>query len=268
MAYTIIQSDGTTVYAVIADGTANTRSGISLPGKNYSGYGNMVDTTIVHMLEHFASTTAPGPAPLRGQLWFNTGVGQLNVFDGTTWNPLQTGGGTGTFNDLNVTGNITAGNITAQKATFGILAAAGSGSTITGNWTLAAGAKWQSSYADLAERYHSDSELSEGTVVRIGGEYEITATTSKADVDQVLGVVSKKYAYLMNSEAGTDNTHPPIGLVGRVPVRVVGPITRGQRVTTCTTPGCAVASMSDHGFGWALESNASQEEKLVLCVIK
>lgn len=71
----------------------------------------------------------------------------------------------------------------------------------------------------------------------------------------------------MNATAGSDDTHPAVCAVGRIPVRVVGPIGKGQKVTTAAN-GCATASFSGQGFGWALETNTAAEEKLVLCVIK
>ena len=71
MAYTIVKSDGA-VLTTIADGTINTTStSLGLPGRNYAGYGQTLDTNQVHMLENFADGTPPAN-PLRGQLWYNT----------------------------------------------------------------------------------------------------------------------------------------------------------------------------------------------------
>ena len=72
MAYTIIRSDGSQL-TTIADGTINTTStSLSLPGRNYAGYGQSLDTNFVRQLENYANSSPP-PNPLRGQLWFNTG---------------------------------------------------------------------------------------------------------------------------------------------------------------------------------------------------
>jgi hypothetical protein len=62
-------------------------------------------------------------------------------------------------------------------------------------------------YADLAERYHADAVYEYGTVVKIGGEKEITAT-SKEYCPDVFGVVSDNPAFGMNTGAGTSKTHP------------------------------------------------------------
>lgn len=175
-------------------------------------------------------------------------------------------------------GNLRLGNINATSVTLPsgspvtitdlTTGAPTTQGNITGNWVLTPGSRMQATYADLAERHAADAKYAEGTVVKIGGEKEVTQTTSKNDVTEVLGVVSTSYAYLMNADAGSDETHPAVAYVGRVPVRVVGAINKGDKVTTSSTPGCATVSMSGQGFGWAIESNDSQDEKLVLCIIR
>jgi len=163
-------------------------------------------------------------------------------------------------------GNVTA-NASAQF--FGNLLSTGSNvniGTITGNWQLSAGSTLQTIHADLAERYEADDEYPVGTVVKVGGNNEITAATNN-DTDSVLGVVSTGYAYLMNAGAGDDKTHPAIALVGRVPIRCVGPISKGDQLIPVGT-GCAKTSADGTGFGWALEDNTDSGEKLVMSVIK
>ena len=78
MAYTIVKSDGS-ILTTIADGTMNTTStSMGLPGRNYAGYGQTLDTNIVWQLENFADSTPPAH-PLRGQLWYDTGAGVMKV---------------------------------------------------------------------------------------------------------------------------------------------------------------------------------------------
>jgi len=50
--------------------------------------------------------------------------------------------------------------------------------------------------------------------------------------EDVFGVVSNTAAYLMNSGAGSDETHPPIAVSGRVEVKVNGKIKKGQRLVS------------------------------------
>lgn len=122
MAYTIVKSDGT-VLTTIADGTINTTStSLGLPGRNYAGYGQTLDTDLVHILENFADITPP-PYPLRGQLWYNTNDSTLYVCptDGEpnalAWLSLTStsSGGTTTFGAVTVSGNVQSNNITVTN---------------------------------------------------------------------------------------------------------------------------------------------------------
>ena len=122
MAYTIIKSNGQ-VLTTIADGTINTTStSLGLPGRNYAGYGQALDTNFVHLVENFADSTPP-PNPLKGQVWFDTNENTLKVCptDGETvaanWLSLTatSSGGSTTFGQVTVTGNIGAGNINATN---------------------------------------------------------------------------------------------------------------------------------------------------------
>jgi hypothetical protein len=97
MAYNITKTDGTTL-VTIADGTADTSySSLTLFGKNFAGYGPLLDNNQVHMLEHFANTVAP-PNAIKGQLWWNTNSNTLNINTGANqWKvvsgPTSTTGG-------------------------------------------------------------------------------------------------------------------------------------------------------------------------------
>ena len=88
MAYTINKTDGTIV-ATITDGTVNTSTSLTLFGKSYSGFGELLNENLVKLLENQASTATP-TLPLRGELWFDTNTLQLKVYDGTSFKP--TGG--------------------------------------------------------------------------------------------------------------------------------------------------------------------------------
>lgn len=93
-------------------------------------------------------------------------------------------------------------------------------------------------YADLAERYAADTSYEVGTVVVIGGEKEITITNTVGDM-AVAGVISQNPAYMMNSGAGDDQTHPYVALKGRVLCKVTGSIKKGSSLVTSSTPGYA-----------------------------
>jgi hypothetical protein len=127
-------------------------------------------------------------------------------------------------------------------------------------------------YADLAERYESDAVYAPGTLVRIGGAKEVTIE-NEASSTEVLGVVSSKPAHLMNSEAGDNDTHPPVAMIGRVPVRCTGPIVKNDRLISAGN-GCAMAARfaSTMGagavIGRALADKPGDEEGLVEAVVK
>ena len=373
MAYTIVKTDGT-VLTTIADGTINTTStSIGLPGKNYAGYGQQLDTNFVHTLENFAASSPP-PNAIRGQLWFNTNNSTLYVCptDGESnslaWLSLTStsSGGTTSFGQVTVTGNITSNNlvatngITANSATLNFITisananfgnvvsananitgtltttaitagssttagtitgtitlnggltgnalivnggnivvpnvagagfksdnfyyangvpisfsgtysdanvaaflptyggtifttttrattlttgAAATAGTITGNWSPSAGSNLRATYADLAERFAADDVYDAGTVVQLGGKDEITAVQYELSED-VFGVISDTAAYLMNAGAGSDTTHPPVAVSGRVQVKVTGIVRKGDRLVSA---GNGIARAADAG---------------------
>jgi hypothetical protein len=86
-------------------------------------------------------------------------------------------------------------------------------------------------YADVAERFAADELLEPGTVVELGGTKEITR--SQQDLSEnVFGVISTRPAYTMNGGAGEDDTHPPVAMTGRVPVKCVGTVRKGDRLVS------------------------------------
>jgi len=88
MAYTINKTDGTVV-ATITDGTVDNSTSLTLFGKSYSGFGELLNENLVKLLENSSSTSAP-TAPLKGELWFDASTNQVKVYDGTSFKP--TGG--------------------------------------------------------------------------------------------------------------------------------------------------------------------------------
>ena len=85
MAYTINKTDGTIV-ATITDGTIDNSTSLTLFGKSYSGFGELLNENLVKLLENQASTATP-TAPIKGELWFDTTSSQLRVYDGTSFKP-------------------------------------------------------------------------------------------------------------------------------------------------------------------------------------
>ena len=86
-------------------------------------------------------------------------------------------------------------------------------------------------YADVAERFEADELLDPGTVVELGGEKEITRSRQELS-ENVFGVISTRPAFTMNGGAGENDTHPAVAMTGRVPVKVVGQVRKGDRLVS------------------------------------
>jgi|TARA_Y100000389_G_scaffold26736_1_gene22980 hypothetical protein len=153
----------------------------------------------------------------------------------------------GTYSNSNVAsylptynGNILTVQTQATTLTTGANTTAG---TITGNWTLSTGSRLTATYADLAERFSADDVYEPGTVVELGGSAEITAVKYELSED-VFGVISDNMAFLMNNGAGDNDTHPAVAMTGRVRVKTLGTVRKGQRLVSA---GEGYARAADNG---------------------
>jgi len=125
-------------------------------------------------------------------------------------------------------------------------------------------------YADLAERYEADCELSVGDVVKLGGHAEITKCDKELD-DAVFGVVSESPAFLMNAQAGNNDTHPMIALKGRVLVKIKGTGQAGDRIVSAGNGQARVANLDEctafNTIGRLIKHKYNEETALTECVI-
>jgi hypothetical protein len=156
-----------------------------------------------------------------------------------------------------MTGTLISNNIRPEDdATYDI------GTTDKGYNTVFAKAT-SAQYADLAEKYETDSNYEVGTVVVFGGEKEVTQSTISNDT-RVAGVISEDPAYLMNNKSEGQ----AIALVGKVKCKVHGVVAKGDLLTTCGThPGCAQkASTPVLGsvVGKAMENKTDAGESVIL----
>ena len=142
--------------------------------------------------------------------------------------------------------------------------------TIDGATGTISGNQVNANYADVAERFAADTEMLPGTVVELGGTAEITNCSQELS-ENVFGVISTRAAYLMNSGAGSDSTHPPIAMTGRVPVRVIGKIKKGDRLVAA---GNGMARSSKPGeatafnvIGRALEDKLDANEGVIEAIV-
>lgn len=106
-------------------------------------------------------------------------------------------------------------------------------------------------YADLAEKYLPDENYEIGTVVKIGGEQEITAAQFG---DRAIGVISENPAFMMNKDL---DGGVYVALKGRVPVKVVGSIKKGDRLIASDNGYAIKATIHQHSdvFAIAIESS-------------
>jgi hypothetical protein len=148
----------------------------------------------------------------------------------------------------------------ATAATANTVAARDSNGDITARYFN--GTATKARYADLAEKYTTAEELAPGTAVAVctHEEHEVEPASASSFC---IGVVSTDPAVMMNSEAEGQY----IGLKGRLPVRVKGPVKKGQAVYAMAD-GVSTTIATSALVGIALESNDSDAEKLVECVLK
>jgi len=125
-------------------------------------------------------------------------------------------------------------------------------------------------YADLAERYASDIPLQVGDVVILGGHAEVTKCTKELD-DAVFGVVSESPAFLMNAQAGNNESHPMIAMKGRVFVKLKGTGKAGDRLVSAGNGEAKVADLDEctafNVLGRLIKDKYNVETQLTECVI-
>jgi hypothetical protein len=125
-------------------------------------------------------------------------------------------------------------------------------------------------YADLAERYEADCQLEVGEVVILGGHAEITKCDKELD-DAVFGVVSESPAFLMNAQAGNNDSHPMIALKGRVFVKITGTGKAGDRIVSAGNGEARVANLDEctafNTLGRLIKHKYNEETALTECVI-
>jgi hypothetical protein len=174
-----------------------------------------------------------------------------NIFDGaaTKADSVSVGGVYRTAS-VDSVGTGTGNTIVARDATGNI------------NAVLFQGVATSANYADLAEKYLADADYDVGTVVMIGGDKEVTAGQVGF---RAIGAVSANPAYMMNSEL-EGGTY--IALKGRVPVKVIGHIAKGQRLVAGAdgTAQAAFGNTADY-FAIALETSADVGIRLVEALI-
>ena len=250
-----VNNFGNTSVITVDDGAVNTETHMQLIGKNYYGYGEAMAENLIHLMENFSSEIKPLESKsIAGQLWYKPSEERFYKFNGTNWSALagastrietvldsSDGSHTVTvmYDDAIAISVLSSELFTVKTGqtlqtafpiiNIGITMNSGTGYKFHGTATTA-------QYADLAELYVSDASYEPGTVVKIGGEAEVTQTTELFCAN-VFGIVSTDPAYLMNSMC--EGTTVAVALTGRVPCKVIGLVKKGDRILASEEPGVA-----------------------------
>ena len=202
------------------------------------------------------ATTTTGNLTVNGTL--NAGANTITTTGNMNCQTLTTS------NNLVVSQNTTLGDSTSDTVSFNARVNTGLQPSADNSYNLGTSSlRWSTvhgvtfsgtattaNYADLAELYLSDFAYEAGTVVRVGGEFEVTATDGEHN-HSVLGVISAYPAYLMNNQL---ENGIPVALKGRVPVKVKGSVNKGDRLVGGPEGHAEANNDSPHGFAIALES--------------
>ena len=68
----------------VFDNTSSQDTSLTFPGRNVTGYGQIIAENFLKLLENFASASQP-VNPIEGQLWYDTTNGVLQLYDNTNW---------------------------------------------------------------------------------------------------------------------------------------------------------------------------------------
>ena len=195
-----------------------------------------------------------------------TTVGILSATQGgaatnTTTGALRVTGGIGATGAIYSASLTASGNVTAANVTV-------SGNV---NATYLIGDAISALYGDLAERFTADVAYLPGTVLALGGSAEVTLEEDDLS-EEVFGVVSTQPGYVMNAQAGNDALHPAIAVSGRVPVRVIGRVKKGDRLVSAgnglARAGAKSELTSFNVIGRALEDKNDTAEGIVNAIVK
>ena len=166
-------------------------------------------------------------------------------------------------NALAVNGNA---NITGSVS-IGAGCTVGSGISMSGSTVTATtfnGTAVRANWADLAEYYIADKVYEPGTLVKFGGQYELTEADTEANA-----VVTTKPGFILNNNlASPDGVPTAIALVGRTPIKVSGKVKKFQNLALSDVPGIACVANGRKVIAKALADKDTDDVGLLECVVK
>lgn len=80
MPYILNKTNGTKLVTV-DDASLDNSTNLTFVGKNYAGYGEIVNENFLKLLENFSDSVEP-TRPILGQIWFDNSTKRLSVYDG------------------------------------------------------------------------------------------------------------------------------------------------------------------------------------------
>jgi hypothetical protein len=240
----------TTALAIASGGTAATsvnqaRTNLGLViGSDIQPFSNNLTALAAVTTHGFFVKDSAGTAVTRS-VAAGTNITVTNG-DGVSGNPTITGSSSPSVDFIVKTGTNGSGDIGQSANRFAVIY----------------GTSTSARYADLAEKYTTDQEYEPGTVIVVASAGDAEGTASYTTGQRVLGVVSTNPAFIMNDELDGQ----AIALRGRVPVKVIGPIRKGQPLI-CNQDGKGIYGDTNNSFAISLETNEEHSVKLVECVI-
>lgn len=166
------------------------------------------------------------------------GVSVTKIVNGTSNVEINSSGGNVSFNVAGTANVVVVDTSTIYANVVSVQSIAKTGSNAVGNigsssnyFNQVFATATTALYADVAERFAADEILEPGTIVELGGSKEITKSRTELS-ENVFGVISTRPAFTMNGGAGENDTHPPVAVTGRVPVKVVGIVRKGDRLVS------------------------------------
>jgi hypothetical protein len=245
----------------IGAGIAITNGVISVDTSNIAG-GSLGD--IPYQLTTSQTTLLPGNITTVKKVLAQTGTGTTSrapIWSTLSASDIGLGNISNESKEVMFSNPTFTGTVTTTAITTGSSSIRGD---ITGDWHITG--QFRATFADLAEKYLADTDYAPGTVVVFGGSAEITLTEKFADT-RVAGVISTNPAYVMNEES----TGLVVALRGKVPVKVVGKVNKGDLLVTSSVPGFAQVALANFSanavFAKSLESKESDGAGTVIAVV-
>ena len=188
-------------------------------------------------------------------------------------NSLDVSSGVGTLPILNALQKVITKNIAVAEETATNTLKVANNASVEGRLHVKGdistdGVVYRAGFNDLAEGYVPGEKLEPGDVVQIEEDGKIYKSEWLST--KVVGVISDCYAdcYGASFQEIQEGAKLPVGMIGRVPVKIIDEAKIGQYITPCNN-GIAITSdkRTEFTIGKVLETNLNKGIKKVLCLI-